>query len=123
MPFLSCGGVFGGLTIVADVQSYDTSQPVQKRPRTLANSPAPGCRSGPPPGNQRNLSIGRMKPALGSAATWDDTYGAYLTEPSFCGTPGTALGIELVGVNDNDDIEWDPSVSGRSLCITMLNER
>lgn len=39
MPFLSCGGVFGDLTLLADVQSYDTSQPVQKRPRTPHPAP------------------------------------------------------------------------------------
>jgi hypothetical protein len=75
-------------------------------------APAPGCTTGWGPGNQRNVNIGRISAELNNYATWDATYGAYLTAPSDCKAPGTQEGFELVGVYDNDYVSWNPTVAG-----------
>ena len=75
-------------------------------------APAPGCTSGWGPGNQRNVHMGRLQVVLGGDAVFTDTYTTYLTEPSPCKTPGTVEAFELVGVYDDVDVEWEPSVSG-----------
>ncbi|RYP16374.1 hypothetical protein DL765_005154 [Monosporascus sp. GIB2] len=75
-------------------------------------APAPGCTSGWGPGNQRNVHMARLKPVLDGEATYTDTYTTYLTAPSPCKSPGTVEAFELVGVNDNVHVEWEPSVSG-----------
>lgn len=75
-------------------------------------APAPGCTSSWPPGNQRNVHLGRLKPQLGGDAVFTDKFTTYLTEPTPCPPPGTIEAYELVGVYDNVDVEWQPSVSG-----------
>ncbi|WYZ41386.1 hypothetical protein EsH8_V_000281 [Colletotrichum jinshuiense] len=75
--------------------------------------PAPaGGSPGWGPGNQRNVNIGRISVVSGGYATWDATYGAYLTAPTDCKAAGTVEGLELVGVYDNDYVSWNPQVSG-----------
>ncbi|EFQ32383.1 uncharacterized protein GLRG_07527 [Colletotrichum graminicola M1.001] len=67
------------------------------------------------PGNQRDANLGRWSlpaAAAGGWATWDATYGAYLTAPTDCKAPGTVEGFELVGVYDNDYVSWDAQLSG-----------
>lgn len=81
-------------------------------------SPAPGSRSSWPPGNQRNLPVGRLSVAKGAAATWDATFNAYLTQKSDCKAPGTKEGLELVGVHDTDYISWNPKVAGPRILYT-----
>jgi hypothetical protein len=63
-------------------------------------------------GNNRNIQLGRMQPVNNGFATWDATYSTYLTQPGPCDNPGTEVSLELVPVGDNDDIEWNPFVSG-----------
>jgi len=58
------------------------------------------------PGNQRNQNLGRMKAALSSQATWV----AQFLHPFPC--PSGKQGYELVGVYDNDNIEWNNAVAG-----------
>ncbi|KAL0942762.1 uncharacterized protein CTRU02_200648 [Colletotrichum truncatum] len=78
-----------------------------------SNKPAPA--GGSPgwgaggPGNQRNNNVGRLSVPAGGYATWDATYGAYLTSPTDCKAPGTVEGIELVGVYDNDYVSFNPT--------------
>jgi hypothetical protein len=60
------------------------------------------------PGNQRNENVGRMKAVLPGQATWVAVFGG---DPFPC-PAGTRKGYELVGVYDNDDIEWDNAISG-----------
>jgi hypothetical protein len=72
--------------------------------------PAPGCTTGWSPGNQRNVNLGRWSVLKNAFATWDATYGAYLTTPTDCKPAGTQEGFELVGVYDNDYISWNPAV-------------
>ncbi|TQN64245.1 hypothetical protein CSHISOI_11186 [Colletotrichum shisoi] len=64
------------------------------------------------PGNQRDVNLGRWSVAPGGWATWDATYGAYLTAPTDCKAPGAVEGFELVGVWDNDYVSWNAQVSG-----------
>ncbi|KAK2055946.1 hypothetical protein LY76DRAFT_519322 [Colletotrichum caudatum] len=65
------------------------------------------------PENQRDANLGRWSvPAAGGWATWDATYGAYLTAPTDCKAPGTVEGFELVGVYDDDYVSWDAQLSG-----------
>lgn len=59
-----------------------------------------------PPGNQRNVNIGRFSIPTAGYATWDAKYGAYLTEPTDCKDPGTVEGLELVGVNEVDFVSF-----------------
>ncbi|KAI8307705.1 hypothetical protein K4K59_010644 [Colletotrichum sp. SAR11_240] len=63
------------------------------------------------PGNQRNANIGRVSIVDGGYATWDATYGAYLSTPSDCKPAGTVEGLELVGVNDNDYVSFPPTAA------------
>jgi hypothetical protein len=83
-----------------------------------SNSPAPGPTSGWGPGNQRNIHLGRLSADLGSFATWDATYNAYLTEKTDCKAAGTTEGFELVGVYDNDVVSWSPDVAGPRIIYT-----
>ena len=71
--------------------------------------PAPGCTTGWGPGNQRNINIGRWSVSKGNFATWDATYGAYLTQPTTCQDPGSVEGLEFVGVYDDDLVRWNPA--------------
>ncbi|KAH7169926.1 hypothetical protein EDB81DRAFT_908314 [Dactylonectria macrodidyma] len=71
-------------------------------------SPAPGPTAGWGPGNQRNVPLGRLSLGLNSFATWDATYSTYLTEKTPCKPHGTIEAFELVGVNDNDLVTWNP---------------
>lgn len=75
-------------------------------------TPAPGCTTTWGPGNHRDINLGRLSAQLGAFATWDATYGAYLTKPTDCKAPGTKEGFELVGVYDTDHISWGPDGSG-----------
>ncbi|KAK0372147.1 hypothetical protein CLIM01_10492 [Colletotrichum limetticola] len=79
------------------------------KPAPAGGSPGWGAGG---PGNQRNVNIGRLSVVAGGYATWDATYGAYLTAPTDCKAPGTVEGLELVGVNDNDYVSWNTQVSG-----------
>lgn len=79
--------------------------------------PAPGCTSGWGPGNQRNINIGRWSVANNAFATWDATYGAYMTSPTDCKAAGTQEGFEFVGVYDNDYISWDPAAGAGSRIV------
>jgi hypothetical protein len=70
-------------------------------------SPAPGCTSSWPPGNQRDQQL--------ATATGVTPGGApmYLTAPVPCEAAGVKKGYELVGVNDNVLITWaDSTTSG-----------
>lgn len=67
------------------------------------------------PGNQRNVNIGRLSVSNNAYATWEATYGMYLTEPTDCKAPGTQEGFELVGVYDYDLINWNGAVAGARL--------
>ncbi|TDZ14156.1 hypothetical protein Cob_v012890 [Colletotrichum orbiculare MAFF 240422] len=77
-----------------------------------STNPAPGATTGWGPGNQRNVNIGRLGIAASGYATWDATFGAYLTAPTDCKPAGTVEGFELVGVYDNDLVKWTPPASG-----------
>ncbi|KAK2015255.1 hypothetical protein LZ32DRAFT_656596 [Colletotrichum eremochloae] len=80
------------------------------RPAPAGGSPGWGAGG---PGNQRDANLGRWSvPAAGGWATWDATYGAYLTAPTDCKAPGTVEGFELVGVYDNDYVSWNAQLSG-----------
>lgn len=68
-----------------------------------------------PPGNQRDQELGRLDVVVGGEATWDWTSSGFLTGPTPCGVAGGQVNLELVGVNDNDDVEWDPWVSGAQI--------
>uniref|UniRef100_L2FW71 Idi-3 n=1 Tax=Colletotrichum fructicola (strain Nara gc5) TaxID=1213859 RepID=L2FW71_COLFN len=59
----------------------------------------------------RNANIGRVSIVDGGYATWDATYGAYLSTPSDCKPAGTVEGLELVGVNDNDYVSFPPTAA------------
>ncbi|KAM5356976.1 hypothetical protein ACJZ2D_016741 [Fusarium nematophilum] len=72
-------------------------------------NPAPGPTTGWGPGNQRNVPLGRLSLGLNSFATWDATYSTYLTEKTPCKPHGTIEAFELVGVNDNDLVTWNPA--------------
>ena len=75
---------------------------------------APGPTSGWGPGNRRNNHLGRLSApaAFPGFATWDATYGAYLTQKINCKAPNTKEGFELVGVYDVDYIWWDSAAAG-----------
>ena len=75
------------------------------------NQPAPGCTTGWGPGNQRGNNIGRWSVAKNAFATWDATFGAYLTAPTACKPVGTQEGFEFVGVYDNDHVAWNPAAN------------
>ena len=74
--------------------------------------PAPGCTSTWGPGNQRNIHMGRMDAVLGGTAAYEYTYSAYLTSPTPCAAPGTIEAYELVGVFDQDYVQWSPALAG-----------
>lgn len=61
------------------------------------------------PGNQRNQNVGRMKAAVGAQATWV----AQFLHPFPC--PTGTQGYELVGVYDNDDLEWSKALAGPTI--------
>lgn len=94
------------------LEATDVNTGSQKMDLFTSLSPAPGCTSSWPPGNQRNINLGRLDAVSGGEATWEATYSTYLTGPTKCQAPGTVEGLELVGVYDNDDIEWSPYISG-----------
>ncbi|GKT91156.1 IDI-3 precursor [Colletotrichum tofieldiae] len=79
------------------------------KPAPAGGSPGWGAGG---PGNQRNVNLGRWSVVTDGWATWDATYGAYLTAPTDCKAPGTIEGFELVGVYDNDYVSWNAQVSG-----------
>ncbi|KAI1039317.1 hypothetical protein LB505_008602 [Fusarium chuoi] len=81
-------------------------------------APAPGPRAGWGPGNQRNVHLGRMDVKVGGFATWEATYGPYMTQKTDCKKPGTVEGLELVGVYDLDAIYWNPAKSGPRIVIS-----
>ncbi|KAF4442443.1 idi-3 precursor [Fusarium austroafricanum] len=81
-------------------------------------APAPGPRAGWGPGNQRNIHLGRMDVKVGGFATWEATYGPYMTQKTDCKKPGTVEGLELVGVYDLDAIYWNPAISGPRIVIS-----
>lgn len=81
-------------------------------------NPAPGPRSGWGPGNQRNIHLGRLSAVKPGVATWDATYGSYLTQKTPCKAPGTVEGFELVGVYDKDYVSWNPAVAGPRIILT-----
>jgi hypothetical protein len=60
------------------------------------------------PGNQRDQNVGRMSAVLNGQATW---VAKFLADPFPC-PAGTTKGYELVGVYDNDDIEWNNAITG-----------
>lgn len=64
------------------------------------------CTTGWPPGNKRDIQLGRMNLALGAAATWDWTSSSYLTSETDCKPAGTVEAFELVGVWDVDEVRW-----------------
>ncbi|KAF7543418.1 hypothetical protein G7Z17_g10752 [Cylindrodendrum hubeiense] len=72
-------------------------------------NPAPGPTTGWGPGNQRNVPLGRLSLEPNSFATWDATYDCFLTEKTPCKPHGTIEAFELVGVNDNDVVTWNPA--------------
>jgi hypothetical protein len=63
-----------------------------------------------PPGNQRNIQLGRLKAALGAQAT---VLAGYPTAVSgfACPAAGVAAGFEFVPTDDVTDIEWTQSAS------------
>lgn len=77
-----------------------------------STNPAPGPRSTWPPGNQRNIHLGRISAIKGGFATWDAKYSTYLTQKTPCKAPGTVEGFELTGVYDQDTVGWNPAVAG-----------
>ncbi|RGP61390.1 idi-3 precursor [Fusarium longipes] len=81
-------------------------------------SPAPGPRAGWGPGNQRDVHLGRLDVKKGGFATWEATYGTYMTSKTDCKKPGTRVGLELVGVYDTDAVYWNPSKSGPRIIVT-----
>jgi len=56
-----------------------------------------------PPGNQRNNQVGRLQAAIGEA-TYVSGFNPNSVQSFPC--PSGTWPIELVGVYDNDDIEW-----------------
>ncbi|KAK1980786.1 hypothetical protein LZ30DRAFT_782525 [Colletotrichum cereale] len=72
---------------------------------------SPGWAAGGP-GNRRDANLGRWSVSVGGWATWDATYGAYLTAPTDCRAPDAVEGFELVGVYDEDYVSWDVQLSG-----------
>ncbi|KAH7160551.1 hypothetical protein B0J13DRAFT_541314 [Dactylonectria estremocensis] len=74
-----------------------------------SNSPAPGPTNGWGPGNQRNIHLGRFSVAPGESSSWISKDHPYLTKKTPCKKPGTVEAFELVGVNDFDSINWDPT--------------
>jgi len=74
--------------------------------------PAPGCTTTWGPGNQRNQHLARLAPVLGGHAKYVQKPMTYLTQPTPCKAPGTYESFELVGVYDNVNVQWDPTVSG-----------
>jgi Ubiquitin 3 binding protein But2 C-terminal domain len=61
-----------------------------------------------PPGNQRNNQVARLQAAIGEATYVSGFPNSVQSFPCPSGT----WAIELVGVYDNDDIEWDETDSG-----------
>ncbi|KAK3331857.1 hypothetical protein B0T19DRAFT_482259 [Cercophora scortea] len=70
-------------------------------------APAPGCTDTWPPGNGRNIQLGRWNVETSEYATWD----CYLTEPTTCAAPGTVEAYEYVGVGDYDLVQWGDASS------------
>ncbi|KAF2726796.1 hypothetical protein EJ04DRAFT_506687 [Polyplosphaeria fusca] len=74
-----------------------------------SNAPAPGARASWGPGNQRNLPYGRFELTGYRDATWK----ADVAHPgSSFPCPKGEAGFEVVGVYDNDSVEWSGAVSG-----------
>ncbi|KAK3682053.1 hypothetical protein B0T22DRAFT_444301 [Podospora appendiculata] len=74
-------------------------------------APAPGCTDSWPPGNGRNIHLGRWNVDISQYATWDWTSSSYLTQPTTCAAPGTVEAYEFVGVGDYDLVQWGDSSS------------
>jgi hypothetical protein len=60
------------------------------------------------PGNQRDQNVGRMRAVVNGPASWVTIF---LGDPFPC-PAGTKKGYELVGVYDNDNIEWNNAITG-----------
>lgn len=74
-------------------------------------APAAGSTTTWPQGNQRDQYIGRMAASVPGEATWESGFPQLWK--SFPCPFGEQLGAELVGVSDQDDIEWlDSSTVG-----------
>jgi hypothetical protein len=110
-PAASAGGLcqFGFHLTLTDVLDGDGGGLIDL---FSSQEPAPGCTSSWPPGNRRGDHLARLQPVLGGDAEYTDIYITYITEPTPCAPPGTIEAYELVGVYDNDHVEWQPSVSG-----------
>lgn len=63
-----------------------------------------------PPGNQRNIQLGRLKAALGAQAT---VLAGYPTAVNGfpCPAAGVAAGFEFVPTDDVTDVEWTQSAA------------
>lgn len=74
---------------------------------SLQPAPAGGATTWPP-GNQRDVNIGRLSVASGAGqSTWDATFGENrISKPIKCAAPGTVEAYELVGVYDQDYVSW-----------------
>ncbi|KAF2475871.1 uncharacterized protein BDR25DRAFT_278596 [Lindgomyces ingoldianus] len=73
---------------------------------------APGERTSWGPGNQRNNHVARVKVAQGGDATYQTGY-PQVVKSFAC--PSGKWPIEVVGVYDRDDVQWDGSISGAYL--------
>jgi Ubiquitin 3 binding protein But2 C-terminal domain len=78
-------------------------------------SPAQQSTASWPPGNLRDVHVGRLLAAPGTEATWEQTYvGPDLPCAEIA---GRAYGGELVGVYDTDYITWTPGTDGIKIVV------
>jgi hypothetical protein len=96
----------------------DTLTGSKKLDLYTSNKPATASTTSWPPGNQRNIHLGRLNMVSGGDATWEARYNSYLTNKVDCKPSGTVEGFEVVGVYDVDRVSWNPIYRGPRIVIT-----
>ncbi|KAF7509065.1 hypothetical protein GJ744_008460 [Endocarpon pusillum] len=78
-------------------------------------SPATHSTASWPPGNLRDIHVGRLLAAPGTEATWEQSYVG--PDIPCAELAGHAYGGELVGVYDSDYITWTPGKDGIKIVV------